>query len=174
MAKCEIPEGWCVQAFCFTLDLTADQARSLARHFGARRKAYNWAVATLKADLSAYRDTGVETDKPSLRVLRKRGNQVKDQVCVNAETGAVWWPECSKEAYADGIDAAVDAYWNWQTSRAGRRAGKRVGFGRFKKKGPRRRPGVVHDRSDARRTRSPPPHACRHRDRPHAAQHPPD
>ena len=135
MAKFEIPEGWCVQAFCFTLDLTADQARSLARHFGARRKAYNWTVATLKADLSAYRDTGVETDKPSLRVLRKRWNQVKDVVCVNAETGAVWWPECSKEAYADGIDAAVDAYWNWQTSRAGRRAGKRVGFGRFKKKG---------------------------------------
>lgn len=135
MAKFEIPEGWCVQAFCFTLDLTADQSRSLARHFGARRKAYNWTVATLKADLSAYRDTGVETDKPSLRVLRKRWNQVKDEVCVNAETGAVWWPECSKEAYADGIDAAVDAYWNWQTSRAGTRAGKRVGFGRFKKKG---------------------------------------
>jgi putative transposase len=56
-------------------------------------------------------------------------------VCVNAETGAVWWPECSKEAYADGIDGAVDAYWNWQTSRAGTREGKRVGFPRFKKKG---------------------------------------
>jgi putative transposase len=31
----------------------------------------------------------------------------------------VWWPECSKEAYADGIAGAVDAYWNWQQSRAG-------------------------------------------------------
>jgi putative transposase len=30
---------------------------------------------------------------------------------------------------------AVDAYWNWQTSRAGKRAGKRVGFPRFKRKG---------------------------------------
>ena len=79
--------------------------------------------------------TGVETEKPSLRVLRKRWNTVKDEVCVNAETGAVWWPECSKEAFADGIAGAVDAYWNWQTSRAGKRAGKRVGFPRFKKKG---------------------------------------
>lgn len=47
----------------------------------------------------------------------------------------MWWPEFSKEAYADGIDGAVEAYWNWQTSRAGTRAGKRVGFPRFKKKG---------------------------------------
>jgi putative transposase len=29
----------------------------------------------------------------------------------------------------------VDAYWNWQASRSGKRAGKRVGFPRFKKKG---------------------------------------
>ncbi len=36
-------------------------------------------------------------------------NTVKDQVCVNAQTGQVWWPECSKEAYADGIAGAVDA-----------------------------------------------------------------
>ena len=43
--------------------------------------------------------------------------------------------ECSKEAYADGIAGAVDAYWNWQSSRAGTRAGKRVGFPRFKRKG---------------------------------------
>ncbi|NLP98875.1 transposase, partial [Mycobacterium tuberculosis] len=75
-----------------------------------RRKAYNWAVATLKADIEAWRVTGIGTVKPSLRVLRKRWNTVKDEVCVNAETGTVWWPECSKEAYADGIAGAVDAY----------------------------------------------------------------
>ena len=47
MAKFEVPEGWTVQAFRFTLDPTEDQARALARHFGARRKAFNWAVAAL-------------------------------------------------------------------------------------------------------------------------------
>jgi len=135
MGRFEVPEGWCVQAFRFTLDPTEDQARSLARHFGARRKAFNWTVATLKADIGAWHAAGVETAKPSLAVLRKRWNTVKDDVCVNAETGAVWWPECSKEAYADGIAGAVDAYWNWQTSRSGKRAGKRVGCPRFKKKG---------------------------------------
>ncbi len=135
MARFEVPEGWCVQAFRFTLDPTEDQARALARHFGARRKAYNWAVATLKADIEAWRVTGIGTVKPSLRVLRKRWNTVKDEVCVNAETGAVWWPECSKEAYADGIGGAVDAYWNWQNSRSGKREGKTMGFPRFKKKG---------------------------------------
>jgi putative transposase len=135
MAKFEIPEGFSVQAFRFTLDLTEEQARSLARHFGARRKAYNWAVAALKADIGTWRETGVETAKPSVAVLRRRWNTAKDAVCVNAATGDVWWPECSKEAYADGIGGAVDAYWNWQQSRAGKRAGKRVGFPRFKKKG---------------------------------------
>ena len=117
-----------MQAFRFTLDPTEDQAGALARHFGGRRKAYNWTVATLKADIEAWHATGIATAKPSLRVLRKRWNSVKDDVCVNAETGVVWWPECSKEAYADGIEGAVDAYWNWQTSRSGKRDGKRVGF----------------------------------------------
>ncbi|CKM63691.1 transposase [Mycobacterium tuberculosis] len=135
MAKFEIPEGWMVQAFRFTLDPTAEQARALARHFGPRRKAYNWTVATLKADIDAWQATGIQTAKPSLRVLRKRWNTVKNDVCVNIETGVVWWPECSKEAYADGIAGAVDAYWNWQNSRSGKRDGKRMGFPRFKKKG---------------------------------------
>ena len=135
MARFEVPQGWTVQAFRFTLDPTEDQASSLARHFGARRKAYNWTVAALKADIQAWHATGVETAKPSLGVLRKRWNSVKDDVCANAETGAVWWPECSKEAYADGIAGAVAGYWNWQSARAGKRAGKRVGFPRFKRKG---------------------------------------
>jgi putative transposase len=43
---------------------------------------------------------------------------------VNTETGAVWWPVCSKEGYPDGIAGAVNALWNWRTFRAGKRAGK--------------------------------------------------
>ncbi len=126
MARLKVPEGG-VQAFRFTLNPTQTQAASLARHFGARRKAFNWTVTALKADIKAWRADGTESAKPSLRVLRKRWNTVKDQVCVNAQTGQVWWPECSKEAYADGIAGAVDAYWNWQSCRAGKRAGKTVG-----------------------------------------------
>lgn len=72
MPKFEVPDGWTVQAFRFTLDPTEDQAKALARHFGARRKAYNWTVATLKADIQAWHASGTVTAKPSLRVLRKR------------------------------------------------------------------------------------------------------
>lgn len=124
-----------MQAYRFTLDPTPVQARALARHFGARRKAYNWAVETLKADIEAWHATGATTEKPSLASLRKRWNTVKDGVCVNRETGEAWWRECSKEAYSDGIRGAVDAYWNWHTSRAGTRAGRRVGFPRRARKG---------------------------------------
>ncbi|MGH3501648.1 MAG: IS607 family element RNA-guided endonuclease TnpB [Nocardioidaceae bacterium] len=135
MARFVVPEGWVVQAYQFTLDPTPEQAACVRRHFGARRKARNWAVATLKSDLDQYRATGKATEKPSLPGMRKRWNTIKDTECVNAETGAVWWPEISKEAFADGIRAGVDAYWNWQTSRAGRRNGRRVGFPRLAKKG---------------------------------------
>ena len=135
MGRFEIPKDWGAQAFQFTLDLTPDQVECVRRQFGGRRYARNWAVRTIKADLTDYRATGVETDKPSLPGLRKRWNQVKDNECVDRDTGEVWWPEISKEAFADGIKAGVDAYWNWQSSRAGKRAGKRVGFPRFAKKG---------------------------------------
>lgn len=42
------------QAFRFALDPTAEQARVLARQFGGRRRAYNWAVRELKKDIDAY------------------------------------------------------------------------------------------------------------------------
>jgi putative transposase len=135
MARFEVPEGWSVQAFQFALDPTPEQAACVRRQFGGRRYARNWAVRTLKEDLTRYWETGEETPKPSLPGLRRRWNRVKDTECVDRGTGEVWWPEISKEAFADGIKAAVDAYWNWQTSRAGKRAGKRVGFPRFAKKG---------------------------------------
>jgi putative transposase len=134
VARFEVPEGWSAQAFCFALDPSPEQAACLRRQFGGRRYARNWAVRTLKADLDRYH-AGEETDKPSLAGLRKRWNRVKDTECADAGTGEVWWRQISKEAFADGIKAAVDGYWNWQASRAGKRAGKRVGFPGFAKKG---------------------------------------
>jgi putative transposase len=131
VARFEIPDGWSVQAFCFALDPSPAQEACLRRQFGARRYARNWAVRTLKADLNRYRETGEQTAAPSLAGLRKRWNRVKDAECIDAETGEVWWPQVSKEAFADGIKGAVDGYWTWQAGRAG----KRAGFPRFAKKG---------------------------------------
>jgi len=124
VARFEVPDGWGAQAFCFALDLSPEQAACLRRQFGGRRYARNWAVRTLKADLDRYHATGEETEKPSLAGLRKRWNRVKDSECADAETGEVWWPQISKEAFADGIKGAVDGYWNWQASRAGKAAGQ--------------------------------------------------
>jgi putative transposase len=134
-ARFEVPEGWTVQAFQFALDCTPEQAACVRRQFGGRRYARNWAVRTLKSDIDAFHATGVETDKPSFFGMRARWNNAKHTECVDAGTGAPWWPEISKEAFADGIRAAVDGYWNWHQSRSGKRAGKRVGFPRFAKKG---------------------------------------
>ena len=135
VARFKVPDGWAVQAFTFALDCTPEQAGCMRRQFGGRRYARNWAVRTLKEDLDRYHAAGQETEKPSLASLRKRWNRAKDAECVDAASGQAWWPEISKEAFADGIRAAADAYWSWQQSRAGKRAGKRVGFPRFAKKG---------------------------------------
>jgi putative transposase len=128
-------EGQVIQAFTFALDPTPEQSAQIARFFGARRKAFNWTLATITADIEHYRETGESATPPSFYSLRKRWNAEKDTVCVNDETGEVWWPEVSKEVFADGVRGASGAYWRWQKSRSGTISGRRVGFPRFKKRG---------------------------------------
>ena len=55
-------------------------------------------------------------------------------MCVNTETGAVWWPECSKETYADDINSAVNSYSNSHSSLAFKLSLKLVSFPLFKLK----------------------------------------
>jgi putative transposase len=129
------PEGHIIQAFTFALDPTDEQSVQIARFFGARRKAFNWTLDQIKTDLEHYRETGESSTPPSFYSLRKRWNAEKDTVCVNDTTGEVWWPEVSKEVFADGVRGAADAYWRWQKSRAGTSKGRKVGFPRFKKRG---------------------------------------
>ncbi|MHB2028499.1 MAG: IS607 family element RNA-guided endonuclease TnpB [Acidimicrobiales bacterium] len=129
------PEGQIIQAFTFALDPTPEQSAQIARFFGARRKAFNWTLDQIKAELERYRETGESGTPPTFYSLRKRWNAEKDTVCANIETGEVWWPEVSKEVFADGVRGASDAYWRWQKSRAGQIKGRKVGFPRFKKRG---------------------------------------
>ena len=145
-----VPDGWCRQAFKFKLEPDTGTAVLIRRHCGMRRKAHNWAVQQMRdqQDLWSRRDTAgmnlpdlrpakLRGPSPwfSLRGLRKRWNQAKNELCVDADTGEMWWPELSKEAAANGIDDAVTAYWNWVASCQGTRKGARIGFPRFKKKG---------------------------------------
>lgn len=121
-------------AYRFALDPTPSQTRDLLRHAGAARVAFNWGLAQVKANLSqreAERSYGIAGDDLtpsigwSMYSMRKAWNQMKDEV-------APWWAECSKEAYATGLDQLARALKNWSDSKRGKRKGKRVGFPRFK------------------------------------------
>ena len=122
-----VPDGWVARGFRFEVEPTSSGQLALIRqHFGARRFAYNWTLAQVKANLDARAaDTHVAPLAWNLPALRKQWNQAKHEV-------APWWRNCSKEAYASGIADLVAALANWSDSRHGRRSDGRVGFPRFK------------------------------------------
>jgi len=94
----QVPEGWVARGWRFEVETTTlAQRPRIAQHFGARRFAYNWALAQVKANLDARAaDSSVPPLAWTLPTLRKAWNQAKAEV-------APWWPCCSKEAYACGI-----------------------------------------------------------------------
>jgi putative transposase len=134
MARFGVPDGWMMQAYRFALDPTPSQAGALASHAGAARFAHNHMLALVKSVMdqrAAERSYGIaEHDLTpgvgwTLPALRKVWNQRK-------ATCAPWWAENSKEAYNTGLDALARGLDAWSKSRAGQRAGNKVGFPRFK------------------------------------------
>ena len=107
----------------------------IARFFGARRKAFNWTLEQIKADIDRFQASGEEHAAPSFYSLRKRWNASKSSICVDEVTGEVWWPRISKEVFSDGIKGATDGYWRWTGSKSGKNAGRKVGFPKFKRRG---------------------------------------
>lgn len=132
--KFEPRPGFTVQAYQFALEPTAAQAEALRSHCGAQRKAYNWGLARVTANLGqreAERSYGVPEDEmtPSLNwsaySLRKDWNVAKHEV-------APWWADNSKEAYASGLANLAEGLSNWNASRNGQRTGPKMRFPRFK------------------------------------------
>jgi putative transposase len=121
-----IPDGWAARGFRFAVEPTSlEQVTKIAQSFGGRRFAFNWALAQVKANLDARTaDPGVAALAWDFYQLRKRWNQAKEEV-------APWWRCSSKEVYACGIADLVVALGNWSDAKAGRRAGRPVGFPRF-------------------------------------------
>lgn len=116
------------QAYRFALDPTPRQQRALACHAGAARFAYNWGLALVKQRLDEGA-TGQDVEVPwTLAALRREWNRAKAEV-------APWWAENSKEAYSSGLNALAQGLKNWADAKAGRRAGKTIGFPRHKRKG---------------------------------------
>jgi putative transposase len=124
------------RAVVFTLDLSPAEERLLRSYCGAARRAYNWAVGAVRANMmqrEAERTAGVSEADLTPRALwsayslSRRWNEVKD-------TEAPWWREVSMHAFRSGITAAADAFDNWHASVSGKRKGRRLGFPRFKSK----------------------------------------
>lgn len=153
----EPSEGMVCQSFRFTLDATDEQTEMLRSHFGARRFAYNWTVEQLRRhhlchvahkrrsgsvpEIGAgpaphgydWRTLRAMPAYPDRYVLRKQWNREKGGLCVNADTGEVWWRQNSKEAYANGVFDACNAFDRWALARVD--GSRQVGFPRFKKRG---------------------------------------
>lgn len=134
MARFEIPEDWTAQAYRFALDPTPTQLRALASHAGAARFAHNHMLTLVKAVMdqrAAERSYGIPEAELtpalgwSLPALRRAWNQRKAWC-------APWWGENSKEAYNTGLDGLARGLDAWSASRRGQRAGRAVGFPRFK------------------------------------------
>ena len=121
----ELSSGWMITAAKFEVEWPKDPSL-VHSHFGARRFAYNWALARVKADIDAKRSDPTHESIPwTLPALRKEWNQVKDEI-------APWWAANSKESYSSGINDSVTALSNWSSSKKGQRRGCKVGFPRFK------------------------------------------
>ena len=125
-----------LQAYQFALDPASAQDAALRSHCGGQRRAFNWGLARVKANLDqrkAERSYGIAHDEltPSVswsaHSLRKGWNQAKD-------TAAPWWAENSKEAYSSGLANLATALGNWADAKKGKRKGRRLGFPRFKGK----------------------------------------
>ncbi len=118
------------QALRFALDPSVAQRRDLARHAGTARYAYNWGLARVKAALDARRAGDATVLVPSAMTLHREWNAWK-----RSPAAVGWWTEvseCAPQEAFRNLERGLHASW---ASRPGERAGPRVQFPHFKKKG---------------------------------------
>ncbi len=134
--------------FRYCLDPTVEQAAALARHAGAARFGFNTCLRLVKSALAAKQaDESVKVPWTGFDLINainswKRSESAGRVIAVDyagdaevAVTGLRWRAEVSAQVFEE---AAVDlgkALGAFSDSRKGSRAGRRVGFPRFKKKG---------------------------------------
>lgn len=139
------------RAFRLTLDPLDSQRDLLAQHAGTARWAYNHAIAAKVEAHQLWRtkvqelvDSGVPEPKartqvkvpiPNKATIQKALNEVKGDETQGIEGPAAWWRSVSTYAFQSAFDNADRAWKNWKDSYQGKRAGKRVGYPKFKKKG---------------------------------------
>lgn len=149
-----------LRAFRFCLDPNTTQLGELARSAGAARWAYNHALAEKVAAHQAWRDqvaqlvaAGVDETQARRQVRVPTPTKAATQKALNAAKGdsragvdgvCPWWHEVSTYCFQSAFIDADTAWKNWLDSVGGRRAGRRVGYPRFKKKGRARDSFRIH------------------------------
>ena len=113
-----------VQAYRFALDPSPAQQRALVSHAGAARFAWNWGLARCQERYAA------EGKWYSGAELHKLWNAAK-----KTDPGLAWWGENSKCAYQESLRDLDRALREFIRSKNGQRAGQRLGFPRYKKRG---------------------------------------
>lgn len=140
-----------LRAYRFALDPNREQLVKLAQHAGAARWAFNYALAAKMAAHQRWREqvdqlvqAGVPEEQARKQVPLKIPNKPVVQKALNAVKGddrkgidgvCPWYHTVSTYAFQSAFADADTAWSNWVASLRGERAGRRVGYPRFKKKG---------------------------------------
>jgi putative transposase len=140
-----------LRAYKFTLDPTPAQAQDLLRWCGNSRLAFNYALAAKKTSHEAWRalvadlvDQGVpETEArkkvkvpmPTKPGIQKTFQAERGDTRTDSEGICPWWHEVNTYVFQSAFIDADRAWKNWLDSFKGTRAGRRVGYPRFKKRG---------------------------------------
>ena len=129
---------WAPGAYRFTLDLNDRQEAQLTRAVGAARVAFNTVLAEVKANLDTRAAEKAQWGTPVTEPLGWSAYGLRAVWKDARDTQAPWWGEVSVWAFDTGTAQLAAALKNWSDSRRGTRAGRPVGFPRFRS---RRRPG---------------------------------
>lgn len=139
-----------MRAYRYALDATPAQVEAFVRHAGAARWAYNHALAAKveaheqwRARVAELVDAGVgeaaarhqvKVPIPSKPAIQKALNAVKGDSRTGVDGVCPWWWAVSTYAFQSAFADADRAWGNWLSSVKGERAGRRVGYPRFKSK----------------------------------------
>ncbi|MER5355868.1 RNA-guided endonuclease TnpB family protein [Kitasatospora sp. NPDC002551] len=140
-----------LRAFRFALDPTGHQLAELARYAGAARWAFNHALAAKVAAHQEWRSqvdtlvgSGVEpvaarrqvkVPLPNSAAVQKAWTQARGDSRAGTDGVCPWFHEVNSYCFQSAFRDADAAWKNWLDSLKGARAGRRVGYPRFKKKG---------------------------------------
>ncbi|GGT44930.1 RNA-guided endonuclease InsQ/TnpB family protein [Nonomuraea spiralis] len=149
-----------LRAFKFALAPTQSQEAELRRHAGASRWAFNHALAakttahaSWRAQVAALVEAGTAEDvaRKQIKIAVPRKPEVQTAWIAGrgdsraGQDGACpWFHEVSTYCFQSAFQDADTAWKNWLDSLKGRRAGRRVGYPRFKKRGRSRDSFRIH------------------------------